>query len=188
MKPSTQDACLIAVLAATCTVSNYALLGLPNVSVMDLIVFVSGFCFGSRVGATVGALAWCVYGSINPYGFSLPIWISTMIGEALYGVVGGLRGKVGLNPHSSRIRSHKLVNFDVEMALWGFVLTFVYDLFTNIAFALTFGVPVFYALATGWLVPPWFGVLHEGSNLILFFFATIPLVKVVQKLKGGDKH
>jgi len=177
--------CLIVALTAVCIVSNYALIGLPNVKVADLIVFVAGFCFGSMAGAATGALTWIVYGVLNPLGFSFPVWISTIVGEAIYGIVGGIIGMA----HSGKLRAGSRVSAcSLEMALWGFILTFIYDLITNVVFALTFGIPIIYALATGWLVPPWFGILHEGSNTILFSLAAIPLIRVIKNIKGGERH
>ena len=61
-----RDISLITVLTALCVGGNYALIGLPNIKVMDLVVFVSGFVFGTFIGATTGILAWTLYGVINP--------------------------------------------------------------------------------------------------------------------------
>jgi uncharacterized membrane protein len=63
-----------------------------NVKFMDLIVFVSGVVFGPLMGASVGVLTWLVYGTLNPYGFSLPILLATCTGESIYGIIGGMLG------------------------------------------------------------------------------------------------
>jgi len=175
-------ACLIAVFTATCLATNYALIGLPNIKVMDLIVFVAGLNFGVFVGATTGALIWMIYSWLNPYGvLGLPTWLLISFGQAMYGVVGGLLGK------TTSWRSGNFPNnFKIELALWGFVLTLFYDLVSNIGFAVTYGIPLIYVLVTGWLVPPWFGIIHEVSNTILFSLATGPLVKVINGLLGGE--
>jgi len=183
MKIPVRNICLIAVLTAASIGSNYALIGLPNIKLMDLIVFVTGLRFGVIVGASTGILTWMVYGALNPFGFSFPIWVATMTGEATFGIVGGFLSKNA----SGEIRGFSLhSNYNLETALWGFILTFAYDLFTNIVYAATFGVPIFFALATGWLVPPWFGILHEGSNTILFLLATNPLIRTINSIKGGE--
>ena len=177
MKILIRNICLIAILTAASIGSNYALIGLPNVSLMDLIVFVTGVSFGVFTGAATGILTWMVYGILNPFGFSFPIWVATMMGEAVFGIVGGFLSKKA---------SGEFYHSNLEMALWGFILTFIYDLFTNVVYAVTFGVPIFYALATGWLVPPWFGILHEGSNMVLFLLATNPLIRAINSIKGGE--
>ncbi len=81
-------------LTAVCVGSNYAFMSLPNINIMDLVVFVTGFVFGPFIGGITGILAWAVYGVLNPLGFSVPIWISSMIGEAIFGIVGGVIGKI----------------------------------------------------------------------------------------------
>lgn len=183
MKITRRNICLIAILTAASIGSNYALIGLPNISLMDLIVFVTGFRFGVFAGAATGILTWMIYGTLNPFGFSFPMWVATMMGEAVFGIVGGFLGK---NASGEFWGGSYHSNYNFEIALWGFILTFTYDLFTNVVYAATFGVPIFFALATGWLVPPWFGILHEGSNTILFLLATNPLIRAINSIKGGE--
>jgi uncharacterized membrane protein len=179
-----RDISLITVLTALCVGGSYALIGLPNIKVMDLVVFVSGFVFGTFIGATTGILTWIVYGAINPFGFSFPVWLSTMVGEAVFGIVGGILGRIS---YKTSEKTFNVFRFSLEMGLWGLVLTIVYDLFTNIVFAVVFNVPIVAAIVMGWFIPPWFGILHEASNLILFFSAVYPLTKVIRTFRGGDK-
>jgi len=176
-----RDISIISVLTAVCIAGNYILIGIPNVKIMDLIAFSTGFVFGSYIGALTGALAWAVYGVINPYGFSLPILWATMAGEAMFGAVGGLVGKT--KPSMTNV-----FKFSVEMALWGFILSASYDLLTNIVFAFTFGASILQAIVTGWLMPPWFGFLHEASNTILFLSAVRPTVKAIERGRRGETN
>ncbi len=168
-------ASVIAVMTAACIVSNYLLIGVFNVKLMDLIVFSSGFLFGPSVGASVGILTWLVYGTLNPYGFSLPILVATSLMESLYGIVGGLlgnRGKKGVGLTSN-----------LKYGIVGFLLTFVYDLVTNIVSGLSAGIPLRVALITG--IP--FAIAHEGSNAVFFFLGAPPLISAVGRLipNGG---
>ncbi len=168
-------ASVIAVMTAACIVSNYLLMGVFNVKLMDLIVFSSGFLFGPSVGASVGILTWLVYGTLNPYGFSLPILISTSLMESLYGIVGGLlgnRGEMGAGIASN-----------LKYGIVGFLLTFIYDLVTNIVSGLSSGIPLTVALITG--IP--FAIAHEGSNAVFFFLGAPPLISAVGRLipNGG---
>lgn len=174
-----KDVSIISVLTAACVAGNYVLIGLPNIKVMDVIAFSSGFVFGPYIGALIGALAWAVYGVINPFGFSLPILLATMTGEAMFGAVGGLVGKTQPNMNN-------MLRFSVEMGLWGFILSVSYDLLTNVVFALTFGVSILQAIVTGWLMPPWFGFLHEASNTLLFLSAVHPTVKAIERGRKGE--
>jgi len=176
---STQKLGFIAVMTALCVTSNYAMIGLPNIKFMDLFVFVSGYCFGTLPGILVGVLTWLVYGTLNPLGFSLPILAATSMGEAFYGLVGGLSRDMGLRvPGFSMMgkKEHWISNF--KIALVGFILTFLYDLFTNIVSGITVGLSIPVALING--IP--FAILHEGSNLAFFFWGGAPLIMAVQRI------
>jgi hypothetical protein len=179
-----RDISLITVLTALCVGGNYALIGLPNIKIMDLVVFITGFIFGASIGATTGALVWMVYGAINPFGFSFPVWLSTMVGEAVFGIVGGILGRIS---YKTAEKNFNVFRFSLEMGLWGLVLTIIYDLFTNIVFTVVFDVPLVTAIVVGWFIPPFFGILHEASNFILFFSVVYPSTKVIRTFTGGDK-
>ena len=106
-----------------------------------------------------------------------------MIGEAIFGIVGGLIGRFSYK----KLENSFNFKFRLELSLWGLILTITYDLLTNIVFALTFKVPIVAAIATGWLIPPFFGFMHEGSNVLLFFVAVPPLISAIRRIRGGEK-
>jgi hypothetical protein len=168
-------ASVIAVMTAACIVSNYALIGVFNVKLMDLIVFSSGFLFGPSVGASVGILTWLVYGTLNPYGFSLPVLVATSLMESVYGIVGGILGKRG--------NMGVGLTGNLKYGIIGFLLTFLYDLVTNIVSGLSAGIPLGVALITG--IP--FAIAHQGSNAAFFFLGASPLISAVGRLipNGG---
>jgi hypothetical protein len=172
VESATQRASIIAVMTAACITSNYLLIGVVNIKFMDLIVFVSGFAFGPMVGASVGIMTWLVYGTLNPYGFSLPILIATSLGESLYGIAGGLMGNRGTKEIG------KGVTASLKFAITGFLLTFVYDLITNIVSGLSVGIPLNIALITG--LP--FAIAHEFSNTAFFFLGALPLITAIGRL------
>ncbi|MCW4011581.1 MAG: hypothetical protein NWF07_01175 [Candidatus Bathyarchaeota archaeon] len=168
----TKKLSLIAILTATAIATNYLLIGTINVKFMDLIVFTSGYLTGSTLGAVTGILVWLVYGTLNPYGFSLPVLLATMIGEALFGLAGGLyrgseRGTGGV---------------DFWAGFTAFILTFVYDVFTNIVSGLTAGLPISVALVTG--IP--FMFAHVLSNTVFFGLGFKPLTNSIHKVLGDQ--
>ncbi len=168
-------ACLVALSIGT----NYALAGVWNVKLMDFIVFIGGFCFGPLVGALVGVISWAVYGTINPLGFMLPIWLATMFTEAIYGIAGGFLGKgIGNNLKSEWWQA------SVFFASMGVLLTLVYDVATNAVFGLTVGWNVIFAVIVGFIP---FGLLHEVSNLVFFGFGSVPVISAINKVTGGEK-
>jgi len=169
----------IAVIVALCLGSNYALSSIPNFKVMDFLVFVSGIIFGSGVGACTGMLVWIIYGLINPYGFVPQVWVATMLSESIYGLAGGvLRRKIFLSSSSSGC-----FEINVILGVIGFLLTLIYDVLTNIIYAITFNIPIIAAIIMG--AP--FTLVHEISNSAIFAVCTVPLLNSLQKYMGGER-
>jgi len=170
----------IAVIATFCALSigtDYALIGLPNVKLMDLIVFVGGFLFGPVVGSSIGIFSWLIYGSMNPSGFEPRIWVATMLAETVYGITGGLLrkalGSTGLGSQQFRL--------SVFFATMGFLPTVLFDLTTNIVYASVYNTPVVVAILVG--AP--FAVLHEGSNFLIFGVLSVPTIVALRKVVKG---
>ena len=168
----------IGIMTALCIVTNYMLIGVPNVKFMDLFVFVSGYTMGMLSGALVGVLTWLVYGTLNPYGFNLPTLAATCTGESIYGIMGGvLSGRLYLK--TDRLRFYKgFWEGNLILGVIGFLLTFIYDLFTNIVTALVFEIPLIACLVAG--IP--FALIHEASNFIIFFLLGNVMINTTQKL------
>ena len=168
----------IGIMTALCIVMNYMLIGVPNVKFMDLFVFVSGYTMGMLSGALVGVLTWLVYGTLNPYGFNLPTLAATCTGESIYGIMGGvLSGRLYLK--TDRLRFYKgFWEGNLILGVIGFLLTFIYDLFTNIVTALVFEIPLIACLVAG--IP--FALIHEASNFIIFFLLGNVMINTTQKL------
>jgi uncharacterized membrane protein len=165
----TKKVTMISLMAAAAIATNYLLIGVFNVKLMDIIVFATGYLLGSASGATVGFLVWMVYGTLNPYGFNLPILLATALSETIYGISGGLFSiKMGL------IENMKP---DLRLAVIGFLLTLIYDLMTNVVSVVTVGVPLTMGLIAG--IP--FGLMHEVSNSIFFAFGLPPLVRSINQ-------
>ena len=180
LQTTTLKIAIIATLVALSIATNYVLIGVSNIKLMDFIVFVGGFCFGSLTGASVGVLSWLIYGALNPYGFVPQVWLATMFAESIYGVVGGFIGKV-LASTNFREQHLRLSIFFVTM---GFLPTVLYDLITNIVYAYSFNVPIIAAIFAG--AP--FTVLHEVANAAIFGVCSVPMIMALGKLSGGGKY
>jgi hypothetical protein len=166
---NTRKIALLSILSAAAIASNYLLIGVTNVKFMDLIVFTSGFIMGPMMGALTGVMVWLVYGTINPFGFSLPILLATMTGEAMFGIAGGYYTK-------NKQASGGGVN--LWAAFIGFIVTFVYDVFTNIISAYSVGIPISIGLVTG--IP--FMLAHVLSNTVFFGVGFGPLSSSISKV------
>lgn len=189
-----KDVALTATLSAVAIVIAYAkgasIPSLPGlVEFMTVIIFVSGFCFGWIVGAIVGAVVETIY-MLIPYPFAHPAaWLFTIspillivmaaLGS-LYGILGGVVGK-WRNP------DRKGRKFVIEMAFWGFLATFIYDISSSIGFYLAY--PVWYSSvfqAIYWTFIPLFyfypPIIHTFTNTIVFAVVAPALIIAIQKL------
>ncbi len=80
---------LIAVFTAECLATNYAMIALPNIKIMDALVFIAAFLFGWTVGVGIAISTWTVYGFVNPYGQAgFPLILFLMMGECFYAIGG----------------------------------------------------------------------------------------------------
>jgi LytS/YehU family sensor histidine kinase len=179
---STRQIATIAILAGLSIGTNYAMISLFNVKFMDLIVFVGGFCFGPVVGMMIGMTSWAVYGSLNPLGFSFPIWLSTMFSESIYGIAGAFARK-SLNQEGFGEFGNERVTMCLSFAILGMLLTFAYDLITNIVFGYVSGWNILFAVIVGF-VP--FGIVHMASNAFFFGLGCVPAINAILKVIGGE--
>jgi hypothetical protein len=179
---NSQRLAIVALLAALSIGTNYAMISLSNVKLMDLIVFIGGFCFGPLVGASIGITSWAVYGTLNPMGFSFPIWLSTMFSEAIYGVAGAFVRK-SLNSEGLGGFKNERVLTCAFFGILGMFLTFFYDLITNIVFGCVSGWNILFAVIVGF-VP--FGFVHMVSNAFFFGLGCVPAINAVLKVAGGE--
>ncbi len=165
----TRRAAIIGLLSALSIATNYALTGVPNVKLMDSVVFLAGLSLGPIDGIAVASLTWTVYGFFNPYGFVPTVWVATVLGEWVYALAGWISGRAGGGVRSS------------TLAAVGFLTTLAYDILTNAAFALTFGLPVRAALVAG--IP--FALIHELSNAATFSLLVPKAESLVGLLLGS---
>jgi len=168
----------IGLLTALAVITNYSLVWIPNIKIMDLIVFISGYLYGIPAGIMVGILSWMVYGSLNPYGFVPQIWLATMFCETFYGIIGGILK----NRSDIFIEDSNNFRKSIFLGFIGFSITLIYDIFTNLVYAYSFNLPFLYAIIFG--LP--FTITHEISNFILFMISLFPIIKVIKKI-GGEK-
>ncbi|MBO3804218.1 MAG: ECF transporter S component [Candidatus Brockarchaeota archaeon] len=179
----------IGLLSSLCIVSNYAMLPLWNVKLMDTIVFVSGFLYGLHAGMAVAAISWFVYGILNPYGFSLPTLLAVITGEMLYALSGSLAKRKFSMTNGPGFLSAQNLAFGVV----GLFSTLAYDVLTNAVAGWLFYGSVMYGLLTMNFPIP-MGIIHEASNFFLFAFLAPVAINSVKRsgfqsaLKRGRKE
>jgi len=171
---------IIATLTALSIATNYVLISVHNVKLMDFIVFIGGFSFGILAGVSIGTLSWLIYGTINPYGFVPQVWLATMFAESIYGIAGSFLAK---SLASTSFDGQRL-KLSVFFATMGFLPTVVYDLITNVVWASSSNMPVVAAIFAG--AP--FTVLHEVANAAIFGVCSVPMITALRKLGGGGRY
>src|SRR3989454_12315554 len=88
---------LIAVFTAISLGTNFAMIDIPNVKLMDSFVFIAAFLFGLQVGLGTAVSIWAVYGFVNPYGQDdLMLLLFLMTGECLYALAGALLSRTSI--------------------------------------------------------------------------------------------
>ena len=166
---------LISIMAAIGIGGSYALVGLPNIEILSLIIFVTGYLYGWKVGSIVGAVSEAIFAGFNPYGVAPIITYATLIiSFTLIGFIGGILGR---NNEEIKINSWNMYKF----AIIGGILTLFFDLITALSWIIVAPGASFY-LTLIMQIP--FTVVHVVSNLLLFGLVGIPVISRVQMFEN----
>jgi len=158
----TKDLALVAGFTALAVASDLALADIPNVKLVDPIVFSVAFVFGLETGVYVGVLSELIWGTLSPYGFGGYIIPFLVAGEVLYALAGWAAAKAWAG-ESPRVSARNLY-FGAVLA----TCAFLWDLETNAGTALLSfwpSVSVPKLVATEALGIP-FMISHEVSDLV----------------------
>jgi uncharacterized membrane protein len=150
----------------------------PNVEFTSLISFIVGVAFGSWFGAILGGFVMFVNGFLSPYGLAGPLLLFQVAGMSLIGLVGGL--------YSKTFKESKAKWVPFQAAILGAFLTLMYDVLTNVGYALQFSMltnAIIVSFVGVLVMGSVFMVIHVTSNTFLFM-TSIPIVKGIQKLLG----
>jgi hypothetical protein len=162
------EVALIAVFTGLSLGTNYAMIGLLNVKLMDSLVFLAAFLFGLRVGIGVAISIWSIYGFVNPWGQADFVTLAfVMSGECLYALAAAILCKTSMSKQLLREgQAYGRVSF--VLGIIGLVTTFAYDTLTNFG-TYVFKTNSFYqALLIGEITGAPFALPHELSNLVFF--------------------
>jgi len=163
----------IGVFTAVSVSLGYILFFIPNVELISSSIFASGWIFGPYVGVFVGGLSFAIFALFNPLGASLPpLFAAQIIGGILMGTAGAYLKNILLN-----LPIFLQITF---FALAGAILTFAYDVLTNIGGFIAFTTEkTFLAyLATGIV----FSFMHIVSNIVIFCIVLLPTLKRIEIL------
>ncbi len=158
---------------AISVVVGKALETVPNVELISFSVWMSAYVLDRKYSTVVGVISFTVFSLLSPYGAApLPLLVAQAIGGGLIGFLGGwfVKGsKVDLS--KSTFPFHIIMKYLV----FGVLITFVYDVLTNIggfvSFAENSSTLLLYLI--GGLS---FALVHIISNGIIFMILT-PLMQ-----------
>jgi hypothetical protein len=157
---------IISVFTALIISSNFALASIPNVKLMDTIVFTSAFLFGFRSGAYIAILSALIWGVVSPWGFGGYIIPFLVFGELVYALAGWWASKVW----GSEVSRLSIRNFYLGAVIA--ISTFIWDFETNVGTAIIAFWPqitIEKILATQ-LFGSLFMFFHVSSNFLLGSF------------------
>lgn len=153
---------------------GFSLLMVPNVELITVIVFLAGLTLGARWGALVGGTAEFFFSMLNPFGSGLifpPLMVSQVLAMIIVGISGGSLRAVFFK----KVYTQKRM---LLLAICGFVLTFLFDSLTTLAYPLSVGFDFTQTLGI-YISGIGFTLLHQISNAIIF---PIVVPKVVKHL------
>jgi hypothetical protein len=159
---NTRELAVVAAFTALAVSSDFALADVPNVKLVDPIVFSVAFVFGLEMGVYVGVLSELIWGILSPYGFGGYIIPFLVAGEVIYALAGWAASKAW-SGKSTKVSARNLY-FGATLA----ICAFLWDLETNAGTALLSFWPsltIQKLLLTETLGVP-FMISHEVSDLV----------------------
>jgi hypothetical protein len=153
--------------------ANAPFLAIPNVEIFSLMVFLSGVYLGTAEGLAVGFVAGTILVFFNPNGpqMILLVGLAQIVGFMMFALVGGLLRR----PILRLVCGTRLAMLLISV---GALLTLMYDIITNLAFAAVFG-PFWQVLIGG----IGFGLLHLASNTIIFGMSSLIIGKIWKRIE-----
>jgi len=136
--------------------------------------------FGAAFGASLGALTMFINGFLSPWGVAGIIMPYQMAGMALIGFMGGVYRRV-LGKNSTEIKDPPKI-LSLEVSFLAAFLTLVYDVITNIGWALPSNTPIIAALISG----AWLTAVHVVSNTLFFGGTFFILVRIIGNFIGEN--
>jgi hypothetical protein len=164
---------LTSLFAAAGAAGGYLMMFVPNVEILTLFMFISGYVLGISKGVTSAIIASVLYFGLNPQGGMFPpLLIAQILGLSVAPIAGSFYFKTVKKISPSQFNRHLLI------AVSAVTVTVLFDLLTNVAFPISTGMGFKGIISTLILGIP-FSLMHISSNLLIFLFVTPPLLKLV---------
>jgi len=164
-------------------VLGYMLIFIPNIEVITVMIFLSGFILGKKEGLIVGAFSSFIFCFFNPMGSSqLPLLVVQIVYYSLVGLIGAftsdfIEKRSFFNSKDDLYVYQVLVIFGVI----GGVLTTIYSIFSEIAGFITISAPGVPFSAYFLMGVPW-TIVHIVGNVLGFVFILPGLIQIINTL------
>jgi len=140
---------------------GFSLVHIPNIELMTVTIFISGYLLGTKEGLLIGILAEGLFSLLNPLGMAAPpLFMAQTISMGLTGICGGLFHKI--SPAITNTWQHY-----ISFGSIGAFLTLLFAGFTNFGYTLTIGFSWGKFLA-GFIAGFPFIIIHILSNTAIF--------------------
>lgn len=165
----------VGIFSALAFTGGYLFIAVPNVEIFTAIIFLSGLLLGAKNGLLVGLIAQSLYSTLNPYGISPPpLFVAQILIQMLVGFVGGK-----FQTFTGPDRSFRVTAF--AFAVTGLLLTWLYDLSTDLSFFFISGFSFEQMKVTFTLGLPWY-LIHGIGNTLIFGLALPSVLRGVRDL------
>ena len=165
-----------AIFCAMAIAMGYSLMMVPNIELITVIIFLSGLTLNLWWGALVGLVAMGIYSGLNPLGSGLsfpPLFFAQTISMSLCGLIGGLLKPIFF---TKEFNAYQLF----FLAVTGFFVTVIYDIFTLASYPLFSGLG-FAGILASLFKGLGFTLLHEISNAFIFLITVPRVVRLLKK-------
>jgi hypothetical protein len=172
---ATRITLLACLLTALMYAGGQALAGVPNVEVITLLAFISGYLLGRWWGAVVGGAGMAAHSLFNALGtVAPPVWIAQVVSYAWVGFCGAWLG-----PRIARISARTAQA--MAAAVVAVLLTFIYQLIVNVVSFWSFAAHVpLWTYVWGGLA---FAAIQVVWNAALFFVTLPPMLRVLGRAR-----
>ena len=177
---------VVALFVALIIATDYGLVPLLNVKLVDTLVFACAFVFGFRVGAYVALASELIWGIISPYGFGSYIIPFLAAGELLYALAGWGASRIWGGGEEISTLSPRNTYFGALLC----ICAFIWDTETNLASGLLQLIASGHLTIQGLLLAEGAGVLfmipHEISDFVFgSLLAPIVIVYFSRRVHHG---
>lgn len=156
---------------------GYSLVYVPNVELVTMIIFLSGYFMGIKNGLIVGIVGEFLFSALNPFGSGLmfpPMLVAQLFAMAIVSLAGGVSGRL---LKAEKFKKQYILIFGII----GFIITLIYDILVSAAYPISAGFGInetFGVILSGVL----FSIMHIAMNVMVF---SILLPVIIFRLNGS---